>query len=278
MANNDFDVSMIDPSTRRELLESLRKKFGSEVYETMLENSTENDLLSFAIQQQILSGDQGLLGNNAVRKLRLDRMRRRIGSDQYNAFLRTHSEAELLELESKIFAPVPSTDSGRSTRTRESSQRVSQIIMLLALAYGALLGSGYPDWVKFGQVFESIFYWVVGAVFVIGLILVLFFRTSFDFGNIWLWGFIVAALVSTVIGLGANLFTIGIKVLGVAGVAAVGAYLFGMLFGRPVFRWLERTEKEWVRWVFGILAGLIAVGVLILGWIGIVAVFPTGVL
>jgi len=265
---------MIDPSTRRELLESLRKKFGSEVYQTLLENSTENDLLSFVIQQQIASGDQGLLGSHTIRNLRLDRIRRRIGGDQYNTFLRTHTEAELLDLESMLFTPASTEASDRRVRTRESSRKLNQIILLVALAYGALLGSGYPDWVRFGQVFDSIFYWIVGAIFVIGLILVLFFRTAFDFGNIWFLGLVLAALVSSVIGLGANLFTIGIKVLGVAALAAVGAYLFGMLLGRPVFRILERLEKTWMKWVFGILAVIIAAVVLIMGWIGIMAIFP----
>ena len=59
-----------------------------------------------------------------------------------------------------------------------------------------------------------------------------------------------------------------------AALAAVGAYLFGLLFGQPVYRWLERCEKEWQMWVVGILAVLLAAGVLVAGWFGILAVFP----
>lgn len=273
MNNSGFDVSQLDPYTRRQLLDTLRQNLGSQLYQSMLQNSSEDDLLSFAIQTQLDQGDRGLLGTDVLRDLRLKRMRQRMGEAQYNAFLRAHSEAELLELESKVFAPA-STSSERRVRTRESTQKLNQVTMLIALAYGALLGAGYPDWAGFGRVFDAIFYWVVGIIFVIGLILVLFFRTSFDFGNILLLGLVVAALISSAIGLVANLFTIGLKVLGVAGLAWLGAYLVGLLVGRPVFRWLERQEKSWVRWVFGILAVIIALAILTAGWFGVMAVFP----
>ena len=159
-------------------------------------------------------------------------------------------------------------------RTRESSRKLNQIILLVALAYGALLAAVIRIAGRVRQVYESIYYWVVGAVFVIGLIQFLFFRKSFDFFDILWEGFILAVLVSTIIGLGANLFTFGIKVLGVAALAAVGAYLFGMLLGHPVFRILERLDKTWMKWVFVILAVIIAA---VLGWFGILAIFPVGV-
>ncbi len=270
---SSFDVSSIDPQTRRQLLDNLRKNLDNNTYQNMLEDNTEDGLLKFAIMIMMAQEKAGQPGSSTLRNLRLERMRRRMGDEPYRSFLRTHSEEELLELESQFFTPAP-TDLNRRVRTRESTRRLRQIIFLLALAYGALLGAGYPDWAAFSQVFDSIFYWVVGIIFVIGLVLVLFFRTAFDLSNIWLWGLLISALISAVIGLGANLFTIGLKVLGVAALAAVGAYLFGLLFGQPVYRWLERCEKEWQMWVVGILAVLLAAGVLVAGWFGILAVFP----
>lgn len=283
-----IDVNSLTPFDRKQLLGFLRRKLGDETFESFLSSNGEEWTVQLAFVMMAEDQKQGKdvsvklastpryqNGTPAVALSNLERLRQHMGDNEYQSTLARLGKPAMEEMANKMFGSrAAAASSARPVRTRESSQKINQIFFWIALAYGALLGGGYPDWVNFSGVFDAIFYWVVGGIFVIGLIMVLFFRTAFDFGNIWLLGLLIAALIAAVIGLGANLFTVGIKVLGVAGLAFIGSWLLGQLVARPLFRLLERIETTWMKWVIGIVGVLILLGLLILGGIGIFGIFP----
>lgn len=288
MTFNPIDVNSLTPYDRKQLLGFLRRKLGNESFESFLNDNGEEWMIQLAYYMVTEDQKQGNSANVQLSSTpryqngapatvvsNLERLRQHMGDNEYQKTLARLGEPAMEEMARKMFGTRPSTTSSpRPVRTRESSQKLAQIIFFISLAYGALLGGGYPDWVKFNQILDGIFGWVVGILFVLGLILVLFFRSSFDFSMIWIYGGMLALGISAVIGLVTNLFTIGIKVLGVAAVAFIGCWLVGALLGVPIFRLVERANQTWLKWVIGIIAVLMWIGLMILGGYGVWEIFP----
>lgn len=237
----------LSETEKKRLLASARERLGDELFDYEQRQIGDDNL---ALMMDQLGEEQAV------------KLIRRIAGSVVNGYpcLRSRAVPEP--------PPEPIRRPAKKVRTREMGSTLNDRVLQVALIYAVLIGGFYPDFSAYYQVYESIL--PIAAIGFLIVAVINFIRTmSFSFEVILTQAFIVSITLGIVFGIVVNLVNLGVRTLGAAGIAFTGAFLVGMLLGKPIFRWIERRQMEDRHGLYVGIGVVLGLAVLIAGWWGI---------
>lgn len=240
-------IKQLSASEKIRLLASLRERLGDELFE---------------YEQQQIGDDNLALMVDQLGEEQAVELIRNIAGAKFTGYPGLRSREVPEAPPATIHRPV------KKVRTREMGSTLNRRVVQVALIYTVLIGAFYPDFSAFSQIYDVIF--PVAFIIIFLVAVVNFFKTGgFDISTVFSWAVVAGIILGGGFGLVVNVIDRGVKTLAAAGIAFTGAFLVGMLLGKPIFRWIERRQLEERHGLYVGIGVALGLAVLIAGWWGI---------